>query len=186
MIQSREKPSGGTSKAPLLASVPLSSPPPALPPPHVPPFLLCLHLSISALLLAAQSAHPDSGPRRRPRLQVQRPSPRETIGMSSEKSGKKQNLTPSPASPDSPPTLGPNLWPQHPPLPLPKGWFYFIPLLYSPQCPQDPHLFLYPSLLFLSSYQSHPRPLASNMGRGQVERVRKVQKWLSISQVLHG
>lgn len=166
--------------SPSLSSAPLSSPP--LPgSPSAP--RRCLHLSISVLPPppAAQSAHQDSDASQGPRLPLQTPCPSDTTGMSSEKSGKKQqqNLLPFPPSPDSPPILGPNP-PPHPS--VGGGRFYFVSVQLSTP-PPSPSLSVFPSFL---SFQSQPCPLANNMERGQVERVKEVQEWLSISQVLQG
>lgn len=120
--------------SPSLFSVPLSSPPSLRPPPLSSSLHLCAAAgcAICAPRLRRQPGTP---------LPLQGPCPSETTGMSSEKSGKKQQNLPFPPSPDSsPPTiLGPN---PLPPLPL-GGVFCFIPLLSSSQ-PPSPFSFYIP------------------------------------------
>lgn len=169
--------------SPSLTSVPLSSPPlPALPPPPAAVFI-----SPSLLLPAAQSAHRDSEtptPARDPDSRDRDPVPTRPQACHRKSQVKNNNKTcPFHHLQTLPPILGPN---PLPPLPLPGGG---VILFHSPSVqlstPHPPSLSISPpSLPFLLPIS--PRPLANNMERGQVERVREVQEWPSISQVLQG
>lgn len=165
--------------SPSLASVPLSSPLSAFPPPpaatvFISPSLRCYRLRNLRTQTPVLARDPDSG------LRLHGSCPRDSASMSSEKSGRKQqqNPSPSPLSPDYPP-----------PFPLPSGWFCFIPLLSSsphpsPQAPSSFYILPFSSFP-LASLRLGPLPTTWG-GGGQVKRVREVQDWFSISQVLHG